>query len=143
ALRIPFGEARAVPDRPLDFVERVLFLRSVGVFSRTNLNALAALSSQLEEVRLPAGTELFREGDEDVAASYWIISGSIACESSIGPRAWRYGPATVVGGIEGVAGMPRWYGAKLDEPLVALRGYAHQFIETLEDDFPTARGFVS
>jgi CRP-like cAMP-binding protein len=142
-LRMPFGEARSVPDRPLDFVERILFLRSVSVFSRTNLNALASLSSQLEEVRLPAGTELFREADEDVAASYWIVSGSITCESSIGPRSWRYGPTTVVGGIEGIAGMPRWYRASTDEPLVALRGYAHQFIETLEDDFPTARTFVA
>jgi CRP-like cAMP-binding protein len=141
ALSIPFGPERPMPERPLDFVERVLFLRTVNVFSHTNLNALAELSKDLQEARLPAGAELFHEGDVDSGWSHWIVSGSVTCTS--GGRTWRYGPSTIVGGIESIAGLPRWYSVKADTPLVVLRGYAHGFIEMLEDDFPTARTFIA
>ncbi|HVY45579.1 MAG TPA: cyclic nucleotide-binding domain-containing protein, partial [Minicystis sp.] len=150
ALAIPFDRPVDVRDRPMSFVERVLFLRTFSIFTRANLNALAALSAPLEEIRRAPGDVLFGEGDEDVSTAYWIASGTVRCDAPPPPsspgspaRSWRYGPGTVLGGIEGVAGAPRWYGATVEAPLVALRGPSHQFVEMLEDDFTTARTFLA
>jgi CRP-like cAMP-binding protein len=123
----------AVSQRPLDLVERLLFLRQIRVFSQTNLNALAALSRQLKEVRYPAGTLLWSQGDSSEHA-LMLVSGTVECSTGQGKR-FRYGTATVMGGIEGLAGKPRWYDATSAEPVVALLGRSDELVDLLEDDF--------
>src|SRR4051794_35973602 len=52
-----------VPDRPLDLVEKVVFLRTTSGFKESNVNALAAMARQMEEVRVKAGTRFWNIGD--------------------------------------------------------------------------------
>src|SRR5204863_7094051 len=69
------GEDVAVPeDRPLDRVERLVYLRSLGPFKRANLNALAMMAQQLAEVRLAPGEPVWSAGDP-ADDNFFVLSG--------------------------------------------------------------------
>jgi hypothetical protein len=48
-----------------------------------------------------------------------------------------------VGGIDNLAGKPRWYEAVAKERVVALRGQGHGLLDIMEDNFAMAMDFVS
>jgi CRP-like cAMP-binding protein len=129
-----------IPDRPLDMVERIVFLRCIRIYSRSPLNSLAVLSQQLTEVRLPARTPLWSAGDPPKTALL-VVSGDVQCATADGRR-FRYGPGTIMGGIEGIAGKPRWYGAVTETPVVGLLGDPDELIDLFEDNFAMAMDFV-
>ncbi len=139
-LGFPFDEAIKVGDKEIDLVERILLLRRMSGFKRTNVNALAALSQQLTEVRFPAGTQLWKRGDSP-DRSLFIASGVVVCKKEAGE--WRYGPGTAVGGLENLASKPRWYDAETETPLVALEGKGEGLLDMFEDNFSMAMDFVS
>ncbi len=144
ALAIPFDEhVGPVPDRPLDLVERIFFLRRVTAFSRASLSALAVVAEQLVEVRTgAAGEVLWRPGDRSEHA-LMIVAGAVECATADGQKRFRYGPGTAVGGIEALAGRPRWYGVTTAGPLVALRGRTDDLLDVFEDHYPMAMDFVA
>jgi CRP-like cAMP-binding protein len=134
---IPFE----IPDRPLDLVERILYLRTLAVFKKTNLNALAVISQEMREMRFEAGEELWGEGDT-TPSSLMIVAGEVSCSVSDG-RSWKYGPGTVVGGVESLARKPHWYAARTATPVVGLRGMTEELFDVFEDNFNLAMDFVS
>jgi len=129
----PSPIAIQIPERALDLVEKVFFLRCMSAFKRTNLSALAALAENMEEVRVPPGTRFFAVGEAS-AWSLFVIRGTVSCETADG-RAFSYGPGTVVGGTESLAGKPRWYEALAQTDIVALKGRGDHLVDLMEDDF--------
>jgi CRP-like cAMP-binding protein len=47
---------------------------------------------------------------------------------------FRFGPESVVGGIDAIASEPRWYGATAETDLVALRGEVSHLIDVIEEN---------
>jgi CRP-like cAMP-binding protein len=130
-----------VPDRPMDLVERVLVMRSMNVFRRTNVNALTVLTEHMPEMRVPAGTVLFDIG-EAPTFSVFIVDGAVCCTAADG-RTFTHGPGTASGGVESLAEKPRWYRAVAETDLVYLRGSGDSLLDMMEDNFDLGLDFVS
>src|SRR4051794_19465534 len=80
ALGIPPTELGPVPDRPLDLVERVMFLRTSSGLTQASINALAVMARQMEEVRVKAGTTLWEVG-EQAEGVLFILQGTLQCKT--------------------------------------------------------------
>src|SRR5438105_2629146 len=135
------AEGPALPAGELDLVERIFFLRKSPVFTRASISALAQLSRGLTEVRHPALTRLWREGE----ASGWgalLVSGSVRCSSVRGHR-FTAGPGTPLGSLDSVAGVPRWFDAVTETPVVALQGSLQTVIDVFEDNFDMAMDYLA
>ncbi|NUP06473.1 MAG: cyclic nucleotide-binding domain-containing protein [Polyangiaceae bacterium] len=130
----------AVPERRLDLVERVFFMRCVSAFANTNLGALAVLAEHMSEARVPAGHPFFSIGDKS-SFTVFILSGIVECEAPDG-RIFEYGGGTAAGGVEALAGKERWYSARAKTPVVALIGTADALVELMEDNFEIGSDFI-
>jgi CRP-like cAMP-binding protein len=130
-----------VPDRPLDLVERVMFLRTTSGFQAASVNALALMARQMKEVRVAAGTSLWKVGDVAEGVLF-LAKGTVRCTAADG-REFRYGSGTGVGGIESLADKPRWYALDTETDVVALQGQTPQLMDIFEHQFRMAMDFTS
>jgi CRP-like cAMP-binding protein len=115
----------------LGLVERVLFLRRLNAFGSPRVEALAELAREMTEVAFRAGTQIWRVG-EPAPYSLVVWSGVISAITETGQR-FRFGPDSVVGGIDSIAAEPRWYIARAETDVVALRGEAALLMDVIED----------
>jgi CRP-like cAMP-binding protein len=136
------GTPRDLPERDLDPVERMVYLRSLGVFDKTNLNSLAALAQTLVQCRFEPGAVVWRTG-EPATCTGLVLRGRARCVTDDGQRRWVAGANSALGGIEAIAGMPRWYELSAETPLVMFKLPTEPFMDILEDDFPLAVSFVA
>jgi len=134
------GESAVCPARKLDLVERIFFLRKSIAFANTRIEALAQLARNAKEVRLPAGTVLWNEGDDSDRLMF-IICGTVKCSTASGQEFTFRGGGSI-GGIDTLADEPRWYGANVTDGLVALEFDREIFLDVLEDHHEMARDFV-
>ncbi len=137
----PSTEGPPTPPRELDLVERIFLLRKSPVFLNASVSALGQLARGLTEVRLPAGTRLWREGE----ATGWgsiIVSGSIRCTSSRG-HDFVAGPGIALGALDAVAEVPRWFDAVTETPVVALQANMQYLIDVFEDNFAMAIDYLA
>ena len=141
ALGIPPVELGPVPDRPLDLIERVMFLRTSSGFTQASVNALAVMARQMEEVRVKAGTTFWNVGDPAERVLF-ILKGTVHCVTADG-RDFRYGPGTGAGGVETLADKPRWYSVTAETDMVGLLGHTDQLMDIFENNFRMAMDFVS
>ncbi len=141
ALGMPPVDLGPIPSRPLDLVEKMLVLRKTSGFATANLNGLAIMARQLEEVRLPAGTALWKPGDRGERVVF-LIKGSIFCKTDDG-REFRYGPGTGVGGIEAIADRPRWYAATAETEIAGFYGHTENLMDLFEHQHRMAMDFVA
>ncbi len=130
------------PERELDLVERLLFLRQGAVLNQASMDSLIEIARAMTEVRLPADEVLWRPGDPS-GFLYILVDGSVTCEVKETGHTFRCGPGYPLGNLESLAGRPRWYRARTERPIVALQGQSNQFLDLLEDHFEMARGFLS
>ncbi len=130
-----------IPERHMDLIERILLVRAQNGFQEANVNAVAAVCRKFEEVRLEPGTELWKAGDAPEGA-LMLARGTVACETARGVR-FKYGPGTMVGGVDALADRPRWYRAVAETRVQALRGDTAGFLDLLEHDFSLASAFVA
>jgi CRP-like cAMP-binding protein len=139
----PGSAAVALPAarRELDLVERILILRHSPAFARASLNALAELSRSMQELRLPAGAELWAEGAPS-GALLLVVDGQVRCASADG-YCFDAGPGAPLGALESVAERPRWFGARALTPVVALQGHAEALIDVFEDNHEMARDYLA
>jgi CRP-like cAMP-binding protein len=128
-------------DRPLDLVERLLIMRQ-GVFAEASLDAVANIARHIEEVRVPAGTRLWRAGDPS-GFLYAILDGVARCEQSDGRGVFRAGPGYPLGNLESQCGEPRWYDLVAETDLVLSRGSTERFLDALEDEVDLAQSFIA
>jgi CRP-like cAMP-binding protein len=133
----PDEEATISPDRPLDFVERIFFLRRALPRGFTSVAALAGIARRATELRLEPGTLLWSQGDPADAVII-PVRGSIACVVDGGTHRFRCGPGVFVASSEALAGAPHWYEARTDSPLLALRVSIEELIDVFDDHFELA-----
>jgi CRP-like cAMP-binding protein len=135
------SEAAAPPARELDLIERIFFLRTSPVFTRPSISALAQLARGLTEVRMPAGTKLWQEGEPPGWASL-IVSGSVRCTSSRG-HDFTVGSGGTVGTSDAIAALPRWITVVTETPVVALQTNMQYLIDVFEDNFGMAMDYLA
>ncbi|MBS2016100.1 MAG: cyclic nucleotide-binding domain-containing protein [Deltaproteobacteria bacterium] len=141
ALGIPPIEMGKVPGRPLDVIERVMFLQKSSGLAQASINALAIMSRQMEERRVEAGTPLWKIGDPSDQVLF-IVEGTVRCEAADG-RTFRYGPGTGAGGIEALADRPRWYGVTAETDLVGLVGRTDNLLDLFENHHRMGIDFIA
>lgn len=127
---------------PLDLVQRMLFLREGLPFIRASASALADLSRGLVELRFEPGTVLWRRGEPGRQVQM-VVEGRVACSSPIEGFGLQPGPGYPLGGLEAVAGAPRWYDAVCETPVVALSGNAEILYDLFEDNCDVALAYLA
>lgn len=129
------------PDRPLDFVERVVLVQRGGTFVNSGLDSLASLARKMDEQRIPKGTHMWSVGDRS-GYTVMILSGVVECRQAEGRGTFRCGAGYPLGNVESLAGERRWYDAIAETDVVAMRGESETFLDMLEDDFQMACDFL-
>jgi CRP-like cAMP-binding protein len=127
---------------PLDLVQRMLFLREGLPFIRASASALADLSRGMVELQFDAGTVLWRQGDPGRQVQM-VVEGRVTCSSPIEGFALEPQPGYPLGGLEAVAGVPRWYDAVCDSRVVTLSGNAEILFDLFEDNADVALAYLA
>ena len=133
----PAEDAVISSSRPLDFVERIFFLRRAMPRGFTSVAALAGIARRATELHLEPGALLWNQGDP-ADAIVIPVRGSIACVVDGGAHHFRFGPGVFVASYEALAGEPHWYEARTDTPLLALRVAIEDLIDIFDDHFELA-----
>ena len=137
---VPFDHL--IGDRELGIVERIFVLRRSRAMTKANVNSVARVARRMQEVRVPAGTVLWRPG-ERADHSLFVVKGMLELRWREGESVQPIGPGYVVGGAESLVGQPRWNELVAVEPVVLLRGSREVLIDMFEDDHEVAIGFLS
>lgn len=127
---------------PMDFVERIRFLREVPVFARSSINALSELSRAMTEVRFEAGTTLWKVG-EPSRSTFLIVDGSVSCEAVGRGFSFELQPGDPVGALEAMAERPRWYEPTTKTPVFALQGNIEGLLDVFEDNHEMALDYLA
>jgi CRP-like cAMP-binding protein len=140
------GFDRLVGERELGIVERIFLLRRTAGYKRANVNSTARLVRAMKEVRVEAGTTLWRAGDRATNLLF-LVKGKMELAWH-DPESDRrlvqvVGPGYIVGGAEAIANRPRWNELVTVEPAVFLHGSRESLIDMLEDDLDVALDILS
>ena len=135
------SEAFVFPDRPFDLVGRMAFLRKTFSFGDSEIDAIADLARDVQEVHLPKGEVLWNVGDR---STYFLLPlrGVIDCRASNPDQHFQLGPSDSVGAIDAMADERRWFRAEVAEDLVAFRIDQELLLEVLEDHFAMAMSLL-
>ena len=114
-------------------------LRSVSLFKDLRQRELEQVAQLVDEVDLPAGQVLMREG-ESATQMFMMASGEALVERG-GLEVARLGPGSHVGEMAIVAEGPRTATVTLTEP-AHLFVLAHREFHSLMDDVPAVRDCV-
>ena len=118
------------PDQSIDLVERLFVLRRIAPFARGSIDALSELARHQTEVRLPVGHVLW-QGGEPASHFFAILHGVVSCKTPTGT--FGVGARQGLGALEAVAGLPRWYEARVEKEVVALRSSVESTFDVFED----------
>ncbi len=137
----PVSEPFAFPDRPFDLVERMAFLRKTFSFGDSEIDAIADLARDVQEVHLRKGEVLWNVGDR---STYFLLPlrGVVDCQASNPDQHFQLGPSDSVGAIDAMADERRWFRAEVVEDLVAFRIDTEVLLEVLEDHFTMAMSLL-
>lgn len=126
----------------IGIVERIFLVRRTLAFRQSNVNSVARLARLMKQVHFNPGDYVWRAGDKSLA-SYFIVAGKGELSWHDGVSRQYVGPSYIVGGIEAIAGKPRWNDFIVTEPMTVLHGNREGLIDMFEDDLEVARGFMS
>jgi CRP-like cAMP-binding protein len=137
----PVSEPFVFPDRPFDLVERMAFLRKTFSFGDSEIDAIADLARDVQEVHLPKGEVLWNIGDR---STYFLLPlrGVVDCRAINPDQHFQLGPGGSVGAIDAMADERRWFRAEVVEDLVAFRIDVEFLLEVLEDHFTMAMSLL-
>ncbi|MBW1762170.1 MAG: cyclic nucleotide-binding domain-containing protein [Deltaproteobacteria bacterium] len=137
----PVAKPFAFPDRPFDLVERMAFLRKTLSFGDSEIDAIADLARDVQEVHLPKGEVLWNVGDR---STYFLLPlrGVVDCQATDPDQHFQLGPSDSVGAIDAMADERRWFRAEVLEDLVAFRIDQESLLELLEDHFAMAMSLL-
>jgi len=133
-------EATQCPTEPLDLVERILHLRQTFGLQRSFVAEIAELARAAQEARYDAGTKLWSIGDPANHAVI-LLCGVVECTHPDGAL-FRFGPGDIVGNLDTMANVPRWFNAVTKEPVVALLMQGEVMLDVLEDHPELAFDFL-
>jgi CRP-like cAMP-binding protein len=126
----------------LDLIERMLFLRQSLPFLRSSASALADLARNLVELQFTPGTVLWRRGDP-ARQVQMIVQGRVRCTAPIDEFCLEPVPGFPLGGLDAVAGVPRWYDAVCEGPVIALSGDVEILFDLFEDNPDVALAYLA
>jgi CRP-like cAMP-binding protein len=129
-------------DGDLDLVERMLFLREGLPFIRSSASGLADLARNLVELHFAPGTVLWRRG-EPARQVQMLVAGRVSCAAPIPDFALPAEPGYPLGGLDAVAGVPRWYDAVCEGPVVTLSGDVEILYDLFEDNAHVALAYLA
>lgn len=130
------------PGRRFDLVERMLFLRRMPLFARSSMDSVTEFAKALQEVRYPAGTRLWSEGDASDTMLF-VVQGKVSATRSGSSAVTAYGPYSTVGALAAIAAVPRWQTCVTETPLITLEADAGRFIDVLEDNSEMGLDFLA
>jgi CRP-like cAMP-binding protein len=128
----PDDESAPPPREPLGLVDKLAFLRRTGPYNEARLEAVAELARESPEVRLPAGEVLWREGDPS-GSSLVMVSGVVTGTADQGRQRFRFSTGSIVGGLDSLAAVPRWFDATAETDVVAIQVNYNVLLDLLED----------
>ncbi|MET0390188.1 MAG: cyclic nucleotide-binding domain-containing protein [Polyangiales bacterium] len=125
------AEHSACTGHALSLVERMIYLRQTIGLEQSYIDELAELARAASEVRFPAGVRLWTPGD---AAAYLmiVVSGEVRAKSPEGAE-FCFGPGDILGNLDTIAGVPRWFEAHAQRDLVALTLDSEAIVDVWED----------
>jgi CRP-like cAMP-binding protein len=139
---LPHVEPVRHPQRDLDLVERIFFLRGITPFRKSSINALAELSRTTTQVRFKAGTVLWKAG-EPGSTAFIVIDGTVEGRVAESGVSFRAGPGTPLGAAEMMAELPRWYDLRAETAVAALQGNSEALLDVFEDNYEMALDYLA
>ncbi len=135
--RLAFGSASAPHahgenSSELRPVERILALRKTIDYAGAEIEILAQLAEAAVELSLEPGKKLWQSGEAAVHFVV-IVSGSVVGHGPSGEHT-LFGAGSMLGGLEALAGEPRWYAAEALDAVRALRIDMGAVLDLLEDN---------
>ncbi|MFK7985220.1 MAG: cyclic nucleotide-binding domain-containing protein [Sandaracinaceae bacterium] len=118
------------PAHRLNPVERMFYMRRTPM-GAGRIDSIAELSMRAEEIRAAEGEVLWRRGDAPDTL-VMIICGRIRGETDNGTT-FEFGAGDLVGALDTVSDLPRWYEATVVDGLVALELHRDQTLDLWED----------
>ena len=126
----------ALPS-PLGFVDRVFLLHGLPLLAGAEMQALANLAEQAEEIALAAGDALDPHHVND--ALHVVVSGQITASVPGGTRVRTYGPGRLVFGNAAAGAKDLGHDTRAGEGTRVLRLVREDFYDVLEEHFAIAR----
>ena len=133
---MPIGERRDM----LLTIEKVLILRSVGIFANVRESALTQVAQTVREVKIKAGETLFEQGDFGDAL-YIIANGKLRIHIGDLTLA-EIGERQVVGEMSALDPEPRSASISAVEDSLLLRMSSDNLERLIADDIRVARGII-
>lgn len=120
-------------EQRLSTVEKVLFLKSVGIFAHASIEELGRVATLMQEVRFESGDMIYRESNP-IDAVYVILRGRVAVQN--GGRVVREaGEHQVVGALAALGLGVALRTVTALEPVQALKLSVQDFQDLLASDF--------
>jgi len=129
------------PDRKLDLVERMAFLREDSVLRDAHIEAISDLATEVREVRLQSGDSLWDIGDSS-DHFLLIVCGQVTCRAREPDQRFDRGPTDTVGSLESLSAADRWFRARVSDDVIALQVDVDVFYDILEDHFEMAMALL-
>ncbi len=129
------------PPGHLNIVERLFFLRRILPLDRISIDALATIARQLVPADFAANEPIWQSGgrgDELLV----VLRGSVEARTKDGQCARRDRPGAL-GGLEALAGVPRWYDLVAVTPVEALRMRVDLLIDAFEEHTDMGLDFLA
>ena len=137
-------------QRRLATIEKVIFLKSVDIFSHATVEELGRVAALTEEVHFEPGETIFRQG-EPTDAIYLILAGRVTIESN-GRIVREITDRQAFGTVAALDRNPAvhtlkavdWYARNpgLEDAVHALKLYAQDFDDILSVDFGCVRSVI-
>jgi CRP/FNR family transcriptional regulator, cyclic AMP receptor protein len=124
-------------QRRLTTIEKVIFLKSVDIFSHATIEELGRVAALTEEVHFEPGETIYREG-EPTDAIYLILKGRVAVEGN-GQLVREIGEKQAFGTVAALDRNPAVHTVKASDSVHALKLNAQDFDDILSLDFELVR----
>jgi NTE family protein len=124
-------------QRSLATIEKVVFLKSVDIFSHATIEELGRVAALTEEVHFEPGETIFRKG-EPTDAIYLILAGRVAIEGN-GHIVREAREKQALGTVAALDRNPAVHTVKAIDAVYALKLNAQDFDDILSVDFELVR----
>jgi len=124
-------------QRRLTTIEKVIFLKSVDIFSHATIEELGRVAALTEEVHFEPGETIYREG-EPTDAIYLILKGRVVVEGN-GQLVREIGEKQAFGTVAALDRNPAVHTVKASDFVHALKLNAQDFDDILSLDFELVR----
>jgi CRP/FNR family transcriptional regulator, cyclic AMP receptor protein len=118
-------------------IEKIIFLKSVDIFSHATIEQLGRVAALTEEVHFQPRDTIYREG-EPVDAIYLILKGRVVVEGN-GQIVREVGEKQAFGTVAALDRNPAIHTVEAIDPVHALKLNAQDFDDILSLDFELVR----